>query len=516
MFLYVCRGIDKASVYISDPLVLSSLLLVKNRKFLLSISGRYKEIVGHIMNAIKDTSKDCLIHLRFSVADNIYRVFALGNVAVAAIRESGVGEVVKYGAEALEELSSSLSTDMAVWVFLEEIPIAGLDPGLVSVVSACAEEVDKPHIALWKRKGLYWFTIEELISDKGNYTYVFRARDARGNVYALKVLKEDTITTKSYVDAFKGCLHGLMISTLSEREFYEFVELKGYDRDALRDLYVYRNYVVPVRATLIPRNALDTDTYLAYPPVIVEDLASLGDLETFIQRNGARGLEEALYIATRISGALALAHLVNIAHLDVKPRNILLYRDEHAAYKYVPKLGDFSGALGDPARGYKLTKLTPAYADPVALAKGVADFKYDVYSVAMVVAFMLASSIPKHRLILNLILLRVVHEYPIPMEDIKDDEKSLKEFEVKALDAAMQLKNRALSLQDFIYVVERDLERLDDDYMPWLNDIPRPIAKVLRKALVLKSEERYGSCVEMWLDLRKALIEEKLESLLPR
>lgn len=207
---------------------------------------------------------------------------------------------------------------------------------------------------------------------------------------------------------------------------------------------------------------------------------------------------------------------MNIAHLDVKPRNILLYRDEHAAYKYVPKLGDFSGALGDPARGYKLTKLTPAYADPVALAKGVADFKYDVYSVAMVVAFMLASSIPKHRLILNLILLRVVHEYPIPMEDIKDDEKSLKEFEVKALDAATQLKNRALSLQDFIYVVERDLERLDDDYMPWLNDIPRPIAKVLRKALVLKSEERYGSCVEMWLDLRKALIEEKLESLLPR
>lgn len=516
MFLYMCRSIDKASVYISDPVALSSLLLARGRKFLLSISGRYKEIVEHVISTIKTASKDCLIHLRFSVANNIYRVFALGSVAVAAVRENGTGQTVKRGAEVLEELSTALNTDMVVWVFVEEIPLAELDPDLVSIISTCVEEVDKPHIALWKRKGLYWFAIEELISDKGNYTYVFRARDTRGDVYALKVLKEDVIATKSYTDVFKGYLHGLLISTLSEKEFYEFVELKGYDRNVLGDLYVYRNYVVPVRAVLIPRNKLDTDTYLTYPPTVIEDLAPLGDLETYVQESGVKGLEEVLYVAIRISGTVALAHLMNIAHLDVKPRNILLYQNEQNKYKYVPKLGDFSGALGDPARGYRLTRLTPGYADPIALVKGIADFKYDVYSIAMVMAYMLSSNIPKHRLVLNLILLRVVHEYPIPMENIKDDEKPLKEFVNKALDAALQLKNKTASPQDFVHIVEQDLERLDNDYMPWLNNIPKPIVKVFKKALALKNEERYENCIEMWLNLREALIEEKMENLLPK
>ncbi|MEM4848562.1 MAG: hypothetical protein QXM55_02905, partial [Ignisphaera sp.] len=129
-------------------------------------------------------------------------------------------------------------------------------------------------------------------------------------------------------------------------------------------------------------------------------------------------------------------------------------------------------------------------------------------------AYILSGDVPRHRLILNILLLQNIYGYPIPMEKIKEEEKPLKEFVKKALDMVLQLKAKALSWQDFTRKINDELEPLDSLYMPWLNEIPKSITNILKKSLTMHSDARYKNCIEMWLDLREALIKEDMEKIL--
>jgi len=201
--------------------------------------------------------------------------------------------------------------------------------------------------------------------------------------------------------------------------------------------------------------------------------------------------------------------------MDIKPRNILMKRNG-GRYGYTPKITDFSGTIGDPDHGYRFTRLTPAYADPIALMKGYSNLSYDVYSLAMVFGYMISGTTPKHRLVLNIALLQNIYGYPIPMEKIGSDEVVLKGFVDEVVKLSTQLKMKSITIQEFVKAISKDVEALDSMYMPWLNDIPKTVADVVRKSISLNEEERYKSCIDMWLDLRHSIVREGMENILPK
>ncbi|MEM4942176.1 MAG: protein kinase [Ignisphaera sp.] len=516
MFLRVCRDIDKVSEHIFDPVIFSSIMLIKGGKFLRRVSDEAKNLAKLVLEIIRESPDTSLMYFRFDLSDKIYRVIALKDIALAIAQEDSSGQVQLYGIEALQSLSKIFNSSINVKMIVEELPLSQLDSNIVESLKPCIEEAEKIYISLWKRRGLYWFIIEDVVSDKGSYTYVFKACDKQGNTYALKVLKEDIVVGRRFMDVIRGYIQGLVVATVDDREFIDLLELKGYDKAIMKDLILYKKYITLAKALFIVKDKLDKDEYINHPPTIVEEYASLGDLERYIQLNGARSLEETMYILIRIVGAVALAHLFNIVHLDIKPRNILIYSNENENYKYTPKLNDFSGAVGDPNRGYKFVRITPGYSDPLALAKGVADFGYDAYSIAMVVAYILTGQLPKHRLALNIIMLQNLYNYPIPMEKIGDDEKPLKEFIKKIIDTSLQLRSKSISIHNFVESINEDLEHLDTIYMPWINDIPKSIASVIKKALTLDTNTRYKNGIDMWLETKEALVKEKMDNLIPR
>jgi serine/threonine protein kinase len=515
MLFRICRSFDSISQSFSELTVLLSIILNKDKKLVKILRSQAKELPKIIIDIVSTSSETSIVHYRLTLENKVIRVFVVKDIAVSCVKEDEIGQVVSYGSQVLDEFTKILDSEAKVEFLVEEIPLKSLDQSIANLVQKCVEEAEKPYIITWQSKGLYGFKIEKLISDKGGYTYVFKALDNVGETKVVKVFKEEVAVNKDFMDLIRGYIHSIVVSSLSEAEFEEIVKASGYHLGILKELYKYKKYLSTTRALIVMKEKLDEKTYLLYPPVVVEEYATLGDLEMYIQKNGIRGFEEAMYIIMRILGATALAHLIEVPHLDIKPRNILLFEDRQERYGYAPKLTDFSGVLGNTIRGYKIIRLSPGYADPVALAKGVADFDYDAYSISMVLAYILSGDIPKHRLALNILLLQDIYGYPIPMVKIKNEEKSIKEFSKKALDLILQLKNKTLSWHEFAQKINEEVESLDAIYMPWLNEIPKSIATVFKKALTLNLEHRYKNCVEMWIELRDALIKENMEKTLP-
>jgi len=139
-----------------------------------------------------------------------------------------------------------------------------------------------------------------------------------------------------------------------------------------------------------------------------------------------------------------------------------------------------------------------------------------VYSLAMVFGYMISGTTPKHRLVLNIALLQNIYGYPIPMEKIGSDEVVLKEFADEVVKLSTQLKMKSITIQEFVKAISKDMEALDNMYMSWLNDIPKTVADIVRKSISLNEEERYRSCIDMWLDLRHSIVREGMENILPK
>jgi len=518
MFLRICRHIDAISNYMSDPAVLASLLLVRDRRSRGVLSVTLSSLPRVVMDIANGAREDVVVYMKFSFSGNTYRLFTIRDIAVAVLQEDSSGHVAGYGVEALNIIANAVSGSEAVpiSVYVEEIPLRSItDQFIAEHVKKCTENAEKIHVAMWRKRGVYWLSIEDLVSDKGSYTYVFRARDAGGNVYALKIPKEDVAVDRSFTDIVRGYINVLAIHSIDREELRELLEMKGYRDADLLELALYRDFVTHVYAVIVPEDKVDKDMYVSHPPAVVEEYMDMGDLEEYVKKRGALGLEESMYILVRITGAVALAHLMNVIHMDIKPRNILMRRSGDR-YGYTPKITDFSGAVGDPSRGYKLTRLTPAYADPVALMKGYSNLSYDAYSLIMVFGYMISGTIPKHRLALNIALLQNVYGYPIPMEKIGDDEAMLRKFVDEVVELSAQLKTRSITVQEFVKAVSKDVKVLDNVYMPWLNNIPKTFAGIVRRSISLNEEERYRSCVDMWLDLRRSIAREGLDNILPK
>ena len=125
--------------------------------------------------------------------------------------------------------------------------------------------------------------------------------------------------------------------------------------------------------------------FLVMEPVDGESLAEL------VRREGPLPATRAVAIARQVAEALAYAHSQGLVHRDVKPQNVLLDRAGRA------KVTDFGIARssGDVTRTLVGTIVgTPAYVAPEVTAGQRATALSDIYSIGILLYFMLTAHTP--------------------------------------------------------------------------------------------------------------------------
>jgi tRNA A-37 threonylcarbamoyl transferase component Bud32 len=97
---------------------------------------------------------------------------------------------------------------------------------------------------------------------------------------------------------------------------------------------------------------------------LVTELIPHGDLRDFLERSPKPlPIKEALDLALGIARGLAAIHEQGVAHLDLKPRNILMDRKDD---QWIPKIADFGLARSSGSRGLNQSA-SPGYAAPEQL-----------------------------------------------------------------------------------------------------------------------------------------------------
>jgi serine/threonine protein kinase len=117
-----------------------------------------------------------------------------------------------------------------------------------------------------------------------------------------------------------------------------------------------------------------------YILALVMELSEIGDLGKFIQTSEFQRMQPfgRIEIMKSIAQGLQEAHAYQIFHSDIKPSNILMFRE---GKEFIPKLADFgvatrAGSFGGP-RG------TPAYMAPEVLGGAVATSASDIFSLGL-------------------------------------------------------------------------------------------------------------------------------------
>jgi eukaryotic-like serine/threonine-protein kinase len=115
-------------------------------------------------------------------------------------------------------------------------------------------------------------------------------------------------------------------------------------------------------------------------------------LREMLRRRGILSIEQSLTIAIHVCAALEYVHSQGIAHLDLKPENVIVASDNQI------KLIDF-GIARDLRRGWPAllrakSPGTPDYASPEQLRGKWGDERSDIYSLGLILYEMLTGEIP--------------------------------------------------------------------------------------------------------------------------
>lgn len=123
-------------------------------------------------------------------------------------------------------------------------------------------------------------------------------------------------------------------------------------------------------------------------PYIVMEYAGGGDLHERVRRDGPFAVARAVRIARDVADALDHAHRMGVIHQDLKPGNLLLTDDGRV------KIADFGLARLDAAGPEAVGWGTPQILAPEVLLGGASSPRSDLYSLGVVLYFLLVGEYP--------------------------------------------------------------------------------------------------------------------------
>jgi calcium/calmodulin-dependent protein kinase I len=159
---------------------------------------------------------------------------------------------------------------------------------------------------------------------------------------------------------------------------------------------------------------------------IVMELMSGGDLFDRIGRKKSYSEADARDLVVKLMKAVAICHQNDVAHCDIKPKNLLLASDKNDSFI---KLADF----GFASRVYKpksLTKQcgTPFFVAPEILARKPYDMSADIWSAGCIVFLLLSGNLPfkgrTQKELFKNIMKGDFEFHPTEWEGISDDAKN--------------------------------------------------------------------------------------------
>ncbi len=185
-------------------------------------------------------------------------------------------------------------------------------------------------------------------------------------------------------------------------------------------------------------------------PYIVMDYIEGTDLEEYIKKRGKLSLDVALNIFTQILKALSYVHRKGIIHRDIKPKNILIDKND------IVKLTDFGIAkslyshIKTSTGGYLGA---PAYSSPEQMDGKRVDARSDIYSLGITLYQMLTGNIPYSSSSIEIIIKEKFLNQIIPIEKRR---KNIPPYIVSIINKCISKNpsNRFSSVEEIIKVIK--------------------------------------------------------------
>lgn len=206
----------------------------------------------------------------------------------------------------------------------------------------------------------------------GGFGLLYYARDSDGNEQAIKIY---AIPKKGneHVDAVIAAPGGL--PALKQREKYA---------DRFRHphiVHIHGSGIIDILGTEVPYVEMEW----------IEGTS----IETWLQKHGPCSQAEFAAIAQSVVGAVALLHKEGVAHLDIKPDNIMF----DTRRKNRPVLMDYNNAEETDAKGFVLNRNaglpSSRYSAPEAESRRELSYRTDIYACGILFSEILTGKNPK-------------------------------------------------------------------------------------------------------------------------
>lgn len=187
-----------------------------------------------------------------------------------------------------------------------------------------------------------------------------------------------------------GCVYRVLDTRVDEE-----VALKFLNQDVAADTKAIERFRAELRITrkIAHHNVCRTydigqegkSLFITMEYIPGEDLAHM------IKRLGRLPVERAFLIARQVCEGLAEVHGMGVVHRDLKPKNIMIDREDHA------KIMDFG--LARTPHGVRLTEVghvvgTPSFMSPEQLDGEVVDARSDIFALGVTLYDMLTGALP--------------------------------------------------------------------------------------------------------------------------
>jgi serine/threonine-protein kinase len=274
------------------------------------------------------------------------------------------------------------------------------------------------------------YEILEIIGE-GGMALVFKAKDLRLNrLVAVKIMREDLMDDEEFRSRFYAEAHA--VAMLSNQNI-----VAVYDVSQNPDI-----------------------------EYIVMELVDGITLRQYMDRRGALAWREVLHFSTQIARALAHAHERGIVHRDIKPQNVMMFRDGTA------KVADFGiAALENEIYENNGQAIGSIHYIAPEQAKGEnPDARSDIYSLGVVMYEMLTGKKPYEGETIGEIAVKHINAKPVmPSLLVSDIPPELERISLKAMCADIiqryqSAEEMLLELDAFVQAQLRAAELEDEEY----------------------------------------------------